>query len=114
DRIGFALDPGFGDTSAFSRRLARADTLLMALGPTKRAWVFEFALSPVAFGERAQANHLRWVVAWAAADPRFEGVSQLGLGDYSEAVGLVTALGRRREAFEAYRAAPRESRRRLH
>src|SRR5439155_13353967 len=83
DRIGFALDPGFGGTAPFAERLAHAESLLASLGPSKRAWVFEFAMSPAVFGERAQANHLRWVVSWAAADPRLEGVSQLGLGDYA-------------------------------
>ena len=103
DRVGFALHPGFGDTALFARRLAGARALLEDLGPSKRAWVFECGASPVTFGERAQRRHLEWVLAWAAADPRLEGVSQTALGDYAEVVGLVSALGRRREAFEAYR-----------
>jgi hypothetical protein len=32
-------------------------------------------------------------------------VSQLSLGDYAERVGLVSGLGRRRRAFDAYREA---------
>jgi hypothetical protein len=103
DRVGFALHPGFGDTTLFARRLDRATELLGFLGPHKKAWVFEFGVCPVTFGERAQRNHLAWVLSWASADPRIEGVSQTALGDYAEVVGLVSALGREREAFEAYR-----------
>jgi hypothetical protein len=103
DRIGFALDPGFGDTTLFAERLSAATRLLGSLGPRKQAWVFEFGVCPVTFGERAQRNHLEWVLAWAAADPRIEGVSQTALGDYAEVVGLVSALGRKREAFASYR-----------
>ena len=103
DRVGFALHPGFGDTALFARQLARASALLDHLGPSKRAWVFECGASPVTFGEAAQRRHLEWVTAWAAADPRVEGVSQTALGDYAEVIGLVSALGRRREAFQAYR-----------
>jgi hypothetical protein len=103
DRVGFALHPGFGDTSLFAQRLDRAHKLLGFLGPHKKAWVYEFGVCPVTYGERAQARHLQWVLAWAAADPRMEGVSQTALGDYAEVVGLVSALGRKREAFAAYR-----------
>jgi len=105
DRVGFALDPGFSDTTRFARRLAAATELLGSLGPHKKAWVFEFGVCPVTFGERAQRNHLEWVLAWAGADPRIEGVSQTALGDYAEVVGLVSALGREREAFASYRQA---------
>lgn len=105
DRVGFALHPGFGDTTAFAERLDRATKLLGFLGPHKKAWVFEFGVCPVTFGERAQRTHLEWVLAWASADPRIEGVSQTALGDYAEVVGLVSALGRRREAFPSYRQA---------
>jgi hypothetical protein len=108
DRVGFALHPGFGDTTLFARRLDRASRLLAFLGPHKKAWVFEFGVCPVTFGERAQRHHLEWVLAWASVDPRLEGVSQTALGDYAEVVGLVSALGREREAFAAYRRAPRE------
>jgi hypothetical protein len=103
DRVGFALSPGFGDTTLFAQHLDRATRLLAFVGPHKKAWVFEFGVCPVTFGERAQRNHLEWVLAWAAADSRVEGVSQTALGDYAEVVGLVSALGREREAFASYR-----------
>ncbi|HKA25542.1 MAG TPA: hypothetical protein VKF80_11230 [Candidatus Eisenbacteria bacterium] len=103
DRVGFALHPGFGDTTLFAERLDRATQLLSFLGPHKKAWVFEFGVCPVTFGELAQRNHLEWVLAWASADARIEGVSQTALGDYAEVVGLVSSLGRRREAFASYR-----------
>lgn len=105
DRVGIVLHAGFTDTSAFAAQLAHADSLLAFVGSTKRAWVFEFGTCPVTFGERAQRAHVEWVVAWAR-QRGMEGVSQRALGDYAETIGLVSALGRRRPAFEAYRAHP--------
>jgi hypothetical protein len=99
------LHPGFGDAEEFGRQLAVADSLLAHLGARKKAWVFEFAVSPISSGETAQRNHLEWVVAWARSRAEIEGVSQLSLGDYAERVGLVSGLGRRRRAFDAYREA---------
>jgi hypothetical protein len=103
DHVGFALHPGFGAPKEFRIQLAAADSMLARLGATRKAWVFEFAVSPVTSGERTQRRHLEWVVAWAGSRPQIEGVSQLSLGDFAERVGLVSGLGRRRVAFEAYR-----------
>jgi hypothetical protein len=103
DRVGFALHPGFGDPGEFALQLAAADSMLGRLGAGKRAWVFEFAVSPVSSGELGQRRHLERVVAWARGRSDIEGVSQLSLGDYAERVGLINGLGRRRPAFDAYR-----------
>lgn len=111
DRVGFALHPGFGDPAEFAVQLAATDSMLGRLGKGKKAWVFEFAVSPVTSGESVQRQHLEWVVEWARARSRIEGVSQLSLADYAERVGLINGLGRRRPAFDAYRqsAAARDS-----
>ena len=101
-RVGFVLHAGFGGTDHFAALLAYADTALGRVGPTKKAWVYEFAVCPTVSGEQAQAHHLEWVVRWAAGHPAIEGVSQLSLGDYAERVGLVSALGRKRLAYDVY------------
>jgi hypothetical protein len=103
DRVGFALHPGFGDPREFDLQLAATDSMLGRLGDGKKAWVFEFAVSPVTSGEVVQRRHLERVIEWARARSAIEGVSQLSLGDYAERVGLVNGLGRRRAAFDAYR-----------
>jgi hypothetical protein len=75
--------------------------------PEKECWIYEFALSPLNFGQTAQARYFKTIAHWAAGQPRMTGVSCYQTSDGSEVFGLI-AFGRwKRPAFDAYRDAIR-------
>ncbi|HSV74549.1 MAG TPA: hypothetical protein VLH79_12390 [Chthonomonadales bacterium] len=107
DVVGFSLYSLYASRREMDLALRRMEGWIDRHGCAREHWLFEFGQSPVTMGgEAAQAGYLRWGLRWAAGRPEFRGAFVFSLRDDAEKLGLLSAHGRRRQAwFEFQRMA---------
>ncbi|HEY3285475.1 MAG TPA: hypothetical protein VGN26_24640 [Armatimonadota bacterium] len=103
DVLGFQFYPVLISPNDFLERRKTAERWLKEAPGSKPFWILETGLSPLAHGEAAQASVLSWLGEWSLRQPRVIGLNECTLGDYGENLGLITATGRHRPAFEVMR-----------
>lgn len=93
DAVFFSLEPGPGGALRDAASLATADRW-MTVGPARREYWMIAMAAPAVFGERAQRDLVRHVIAWASLRPAVRGVIAADAADYDEITGFRTAVGR--------------------
>lgn len=99
DGPGLSINTG---TGSLEETFATYSRWLEWVPPEKGCWVYEFAFTPLSFGQDAQARYIRRVADWAAREPRMAGISYYPLNDFSEILGLVAFGEHKRSGFTAY------------
>lgn len=105
DVVGFSFYAVYQTREEMETVLSKVRGWVAQYGQGRPHWVFEFGQSPLTMGgERAQSHYIQFVSRWAASQPDMEGACVFALGDYEEKMGLLNSLGRKRPAYDDYRA----------
>jgi len=104
DVVGFSFYAAFQSREGMERVLSKVAGWVKEYGKGREHWVFEFGQSPLTMGgERAQSHYVQWVTGWATRQQEMKGVCVFALRDYSEKLGLLNSMGRKRSVYKDYR-----------
>ncbi|MBI3569104.1 MAG: hypothetical protein HY084_12980 [Gemmatimonadetes bacterium] len=93
DAVSFTIAPALGGSLRDAATLATIDRWMKS-APARREYWIVAAAAPAVFGERAQRDLMRHVIAWATQRPAVRGVIVADGADYEEITGIRTATGR--------------------
>jgi hypothetical protein len=98
DAVGFSLLAGFDGSRSLDTHMRVAQRWMRQFPKPKEHWVFAAGGYPMVHGEQNQLRTLKWVLAWATAEPAIKGLVVYEGGDYNTVRGLRAPGGRLRPA----------------